>query len=44
VESWRGLPRWARWVIATLAVLVLLYVFGYIVFGCGTDTAGSPYE
>jgi hypothetical protein len=35
---WRELPAWARWVLGILALLVLLYVFGFFVFSCGTDT------
>lgn len=44
MSRWRELPGWARWIIAIVVLLVLLYLFGYAVFGCGTDTAGSPYE
>jgi hypothetical protein len=30
-----------RWVLGILALLVALYVFGFFLFSCGTDT-GAP--
>jgi hypothetical protein len=35
----QGLPTWAKVAIGAVAALVVLYVFGFVVFGCGTETA-----
>jgi hypothetical protein len=35
---------WLRWVVAILVALVLLYLIGFVIFGCGTDTGSSPFE
>jgi hypothetical protein len=34
-------PTWARWLLGVLAALVLLYLIGFVVFGCGTDTGAG---
>jgi hypothetical protein len=44
VAWWRRLPIGVRWILALLALLVALYVFGFLVFGCGTDTGSSPHD
>ena len=44
MARWRGLPALVRWILTLLAVLAVLYVFGFLVFGCGTDTGSSPVD
>ena len=39
--SWRRLPAWGRWVLGLLAALIVLYVFGFLLFSCGSDI-GTP--
>jgi hypothetical protein len=41
MSPWRRLPSWARWVLGLLAALVVLYVFGFLLFSCGSDTGGG---
>jgi hypothetical protein len=33
------LPAWAKWLLGILAALLVLYVFGFVVFSCGTERA-----
>jgi hypothetical protein len=44
VSWWRGLAVGVRWLLALLALFVALYLFGFLVFGCGTDTGSSPQD
>jgi hypothetical protein len=30
-----------RWLVGALAALVLLYLIGFVVFGCGTETGSG---
>ena len=35
------MPTWAKWLVGVLAALVLLYLIGFVVFGCGTETGSG---
>lgn len=37
MAHWNKLPRWVRWLLGVLAFLVLVYLFGFLVFACGTE-------
>jgi type VI protein secretion system component VasF len=41
MSAWRRLPSWARWALGLLAALVVLYVFGFLLFSCGSDTGSG---
>jgi hypothetical protein len=34
-------PGWAKWALGVLAALVLLYLLGFVIFGCGTETGAA---
>jgi hypothetical protein len=38
------MPAWARWVLVVLVALVVLYLIGFVVFGCGTETGTGVGE
>lgn len=40
----KTLPRWARWTVTILLALVVLYLIGFVVFGCGTETGTGVGE
>jgi hypothetical protein len=35
------LPGWLRWLLGAVAFLLVLYVFGFLVFSCGSE-GGTP--
>jgi hypothetical protein len=38
------MPTWAKWLLGVVAALVLLYLLGFVVFGCGTESGSGVGE
>ncbi|MGH3070654.1 MAG: hypothetical protein ACRDNB_00100 [Gaiellaceae bacterium] len=38
---WRKLPLWIRVPVGVVVLVVLVYAFGVLAFGCGSETAES---
>lgn len=41
MSTWKKLPWWIRIPVAVLLFLVLLYLFGFLLFSCGSEDAAA---
>jgi type VI protein secretion system component VasF len=41
---WRALPAWVRGLLAALALVVVLYWFGFFLFSCGSESGSGVGE